>query len=241
MTNLNSREGSMLDLKEEQKYGRLRKLGQELHIPIPEHFIELEVRDKDGKVIQRHKQRSHSWVRNAYNQLLAQLAACDSLTADGLAIVDTGGVTKSDSGNLITGKTFGVDLKAAGQGYTAGAADNAIGIVVGSGTNAESFEDDALQTQIAEGAGGGQLNHIASEVYVVSDVGLTKKNTLIRYFNNNGGVSVDVNEVALYIQGDLKGSDIEWCNSRDKLASTVTVPDTGQLKVTYTIQLTYPS
>ncbi|GAI09984.1 unnamed protein product [marine sediment metagenome] len=29
--------------------------------------------------------------------------------------------------------------------------------------------------------------------------------------------------------------------TRDKLASTVTVPDTGQLKVTYTIQLTYPS
>jgi hypothetical protein len=28
---------------------------------------------------------------------------------------------------------------------------------------------------------------------------------------------------------------------RDKLAATVTIPNTGQLKVTYTIQLTYPS
>ncbi|GAI82076.1 unnamed protein product, partial [marine sediment metagenome] len=29
--------------------------------------------------------------------------------------------------------------------------------------------------------------------------------------------------------------------TRDKLASTVTVPDTGQLKVTYTIQLVFPA
>ncbi|GAI36690.1 unnamed protein product, partial [marine sediment metagenome] len=38
----------MLDLKEERKYKRLRKLGQELHIPIPEAFWTLEVFDKDG-------------------------------------------------------------------------------------------------------------------------------------------------------------------------------------------------
>ena len=61
----------MLD---ERKYRQLKKLGQELRIPIPEAFWELEVRDKDGKVIQRHKQRSHSWVRNAYNFLFSELA-----------------------------------------------------------------------------------------------------------------------------------------------------------------------
>ena len=62
----------MVDLKEEQQYEELRRLAQKLHIPIPEVFLELEVRDKDGRVIQRHRQRSHSWVRNAYNLMIMQ-------------------------------------------------------------------------------------------------------------------------------------------------------------------------
>ncbi|GAJ13452.1 unnamed protein product, partial [marine sediment metagenome] len=64
----------MLDLKEERQYERLKKLGRELHIPIPEHFLTMEVFDKDGKLIQRHHQRSHSWVRNAYHLLFCQFA-----------------------------------------------------------------------------------------------------------------------------------------------------------------------
>ncbi|GAJ08217.1 unnamed protein product, partial [marine sediment metagenome] len=60
---------------EEKKYSQLRRLGQELHIPIPEAFWKFEVFDKDGRLIQEHKQRSHSWVRNAYNLLLSQMAS----------------------------------------------------------------------------------------------------------------------------------------------------------------------
>ena len=64
-----------LDPKEEQKYEELRKLGQELKIPISEAFLTLEVFDKDGKLIQKHRQRSHSWTRNAYNALFSNLAS----------------------------------------------------------------------------------------------------------------------------------------------------------------------
>ena len=49
---------------EESRYEEVRRLGQELHLPIPETFWELEVRDRDGRIIQRLRQRSHSWVRN---------------------------------------------------------------------------------------------------------------------------------------------------------------------------------
>jgi len=72
----------VLDTKEERKYEQLRKLGQELHIPIPEAFLTLEVFDKDGKLLQRHHQRSHSWVRNAYNMLFCQLSG-KGCTGDG--------------------------------------------------------------------------------------------------------------------------------------------------------------
>ena len=65
-------------------------------------------------------------------------------------------------------------------------------------------------------------------------------NRLVRYFNNNSGGDIAVNEVALVNSMQQPGAWPRFVMSRDKLDTTVTVPDTGQLKVTYTIQLTYP-
>ena len=235
----------MLDPKEERQYERLRKLAQELHIPMPEAFLTLEVFDKDGKLIQRHHQRSHSWTRNAYNKMFCQLAGKE---ADDAGLFEAGKLSAKDTaGTIVAGDKAmewgdGVDepnLK----GYRALAANDDRGILVGSGTNAESFEDYALQTPIAEGTGAGQLNHVQSQPHSISYAALVLKNELVRYFNNNtvGETSVDVNEVALV--GGMWSAPFSgnFLMSRDKLVSTVTVPSTGQLKVTYTIQLTFPS
>jgi len=232
----------MLNPKEEQKYKRLKELAQELHLPIPEAFIELEVFDKDGKLIQRHRQRSHSWVRNAYNCLFVQLAG-KGMTADGfgagkISVKDTGGTVRDTDGWVIGISSFDVD--ALGECYREHAAHVAHGILVGSGVNAEDFEDYVLQTPIAEGTGAGELNHVASEENAYSYASLVGTNTLVRYFNNNSGGNVSVNEVCLACHGIYGGTTLDFITSRDKLASTVTVPDTGQLKVTYTIQLVFP-
>lgn len=228
----------MMDI-EEREYRQLRKLGQKLHLPVPEAFLELEVRDQDGKVIQRHKQRSHSWTRNAYNHLFCELAGKDAddvtFEAGKLSGKDTGGTIQSGNNPLGAGGT-GFDIFA---GYRANGGIATNGIVVGSGENAESFEDYALQTQITHGTGAGQLSYVASEENSVTYVPLVLKNTLVRYFNNNSGGVVDVNEVGL-VARLVKPAIADYLHSRDKLASTVNVPNTGQLKVTYTIQLTYP-
>ncbi|MBA7540335.1 hypothetical protein ES705_32632 [subsurface metagenome] len=236
----------MVDLKEERKYEQLRKLGQELHIPIPEAFWEFEVFDKDHNLIQRHRQRSHSWTRNAYNLLLCQMAGkiCDdagNFGAGYLSIkrtndsIDTGGVS-------IAGGTL---FENSGQAYRAAAADNTHGIQVGTAIDAESLEDFILTGLIAEGAGAGQLNHVLQEVPGKSYDGPSKVFTItqVRYMNNNSGGAIGVNEVALTTYGAIgtvEGLD-KFVMARDKLPATVTVPDTGQLKVTYTIQLTYPA
>jgi hypothetical protein len=234
---------------EKLKYTQLRKLGQELHIPIPEAFWELEVFDQEGKLIHRHKQRSHSWVRNAYNLLFCQLAgknASDSTFGPGLLSA------KETDGNVRSGAapfsiTRGMDYSADGTdaGYRAPAGSDNRGIMVGSGTAAESFEDFALQTKIANGTGAGQLSYVQSEAHSVTYDAANKilKNTLIRYFNNNSGGNVSVNEVGLaFCSFRIVPSAVAYyLSSRDKLATTVTVPNTGQLKVTYTIQLTYPA
>jgi len=238
----------MLDPKEERKYKRLRKLAQELHIPIPEAFWELEVRDKDGKVIQRLRQRSHSWTRNAYNLMFAQLAGKDlddsSFGAGYLSLKNTGNYVMYGDAPTIASGSGAYSWDGTSYGYRSPAGNDTHGILVGSGTNPESFEDYTLQSKIANGTGTGELSYVESDPHAITWTAgtLTMKNELTRYFNNNSGGDVDVNEVALVAFGYSVGKTAytQYVMSRDKLASTVTVPDTGQLKVTYTIQLTYP-
>jgi len=229
---------------EEARYEQLRRLGQELHIPIPEAFWELEVRDKDGRVIQSLRQRSHSWVRNAYNHMFSQLAGKNgsdtTFGAGKISIKDTGGTVRYGTAPIGHSST---DIDGSSYGYRGAAGDDTWGIQVGSGTNAESFEDYQLQAKIANGVGAGQLSYIQQDPHVITYNADTKvlSNTLVRYFNNNSGGSVNVNEVALVLNQPLSGVTGKWVQSRDKLAATVTVPNTGQLKVTYTVQLTYPA
>ena len=232
----------MLDPKEEKQYRELKRLAQRLHVPIPEAFLTLEVFDKNGKLIQRHRQRSHSWTRNAYNCMFCDLAgkdASDTGLFEGgkLSIKDTSAAIKAGAWVPFIPYATGTSADGLGVGYRATAGEDTYGILVGSGTNAESFENYVLQTPIANAT----LAHVQSEAHSISYVVLTLKNTLVRYFNNNSGAGVDVNEVALVARGYAAAAGNKFLVTRDKLASTVTVPNTGQLKVTYAIQLTYPS
>ena len=230
---------------EEARYEQLRKLGQELHIPISETFWELEVRGGDGKVMQRLKQRSHSWVRNAYNHMFCQLSGKNgnysTFGAGKLCVKDTSGTTRYASTPI--GQSD-ADTDGTTYGYRGQAGNDTWGIQVGSGTNPESFEDYMLQTRIANGVGAGQISYIGQDPHVIAyDAGTrVLSNTMVRYFNNNSGGDIDVNEVALVVNQPQGGAVYgKWMQARDKLASTVTVPNTGQLKVTYTVQLTYPA
>jgi hypothetical protein len=235
----------MTDIKEEQKYRKLRKLGQELHIPIPEAFWALEVFDKEGKLLQRHKQRSHSWLRNAYNHLASELLAKDAndatFGAGKLSIKKEDASVKFGANPITLG--WGSSMDAPPLGYLGGAGQNTVGIIVGTGVTAESFEDYMLAVKIANGVGAGQLSYIASDPHVVTYNAGTKvlQDQLVRYFNNNSGGDITVNEAGLICNGYVKGEGHQWLQCRDKLAAGVTVPNTGQLRVTYTMRLTYPA
>ena len=230
---------------EEARYEQLRKLGQELHIPISETFWELEVRDGGGKVILEAKQRSHSWVRNAYNHMFCQLSGKNAnyttFGAGKLCVKDTSGMIRYASAPIGHSNS---DIDGTSYGYRGPAGNDTWGVQVGSGANPESFEDYMLQTKIASGVGVGQLSYIEQDPHVIAyDAGTrVLSNTMVRYFNNNSGGDIDVNEVALVLNQPQGGSVYgKWMQARDKLASIVTVPNTGQLKVSYTVQLTYPA
>lgn len=233
----------------EEKYQRLAKLGQELGIPIPETFLEMEVVMPNGNVLTHFKQRSHSWVRNAYNLLLSTMASknLDSgvgeygagylsikTTAAAVARAAVGGFVNEVLGAMETGGGNG--------GFLAAAADATIGIQVGSDDTAEAFDDYKLIVPITEGVGAQQLSHVAMLAPAKSYAALTQSIVWLRYFNNNTTLLSDVlvKEVGLITAGHLNGN-IKYLVSRDKLGATVTIPATGQLKVTYTINLVYPS
>ena len=117
----------------ERKYRRLAALGRELGVPVPQVFLEMQVTMPDGRVVHHHKQRSHSWVRNAYNMMFSQLAAVDipdsTYAASKLSIKETDG--------SIEGVAFPVSsdpqasMLTAGYGYIGAAADDSVVIVVG--------------------------------------------------------------------------------------------------------------
>ncbi len=230
-------------INEEAQYEELTKLSQQLRIPTFEAFLELEVRDGDGTVVKYISRRSHSWVRNAFNWLLSQLAgapANDSTFGAGYVNV------KNTGGSILSGSNYRLDLRSPSN-YLAGAGDASFGIIVGGGTNPDSFEDYALQSQIPHGVSSGQLSHTEvtrSESYDAPT--RVYRVEMLRYFNNNSGADIDVNEVGLVPKISASVDSGGYAPSptlvaRDKLPSTVTVPNTGQLKVTYTVQLTYPA
>ena len=216
-------------------------LARLLKIPVIKAYVEFEVTDKDGKVILKREQESHSWVRNLYHLVFCQGAGVAYNTADGLAITVTGGTPVSSM--TAQPSMCGVDQDES----LRGAADNDdVGIVSGTNSDAEDFEDYALGARIDNGTGAGELTYVGQEATVVSTVDTTKKAELVRYFNNNSGAAITVEEVALYARM-ASISAYATCGSlgyvmmcRD-LTGGVSVPDTGQLKVTYTIEFTYPS
>jgi hypothetical protein len=128
-----------------------------------------------------------------------------------------------------------------GSGIYAGAGIDTFGIVVGTGNNPESLESYALGTKIASGNLAGQLSYSVTDPPAVSTVGTTKTVAWVRYFNNNSGGVITVNEVGVYTKGTYDNSTATFMMCRDLLAGGVNVPNTGQLKVTYTLQLAYPA
>lgn len=232
-------------MDKERKYEKLRKEAQELHIPLLEAFWDFEVRDKNGKVIKQYHQRSHSWVRNAYNLLFCGLgsvnAADAAFGAGKLNIKDLTGVIRSGDYPICLYEGWNHFTLAIGYLANPGIVDRSI--LVGSGTNAEDFEDYVLQTMIAHGVADGELDYAGTTPYSISYDAPTKTLSVlwIRYFDNAGAVTVTVNEVGLAIYAYVAHVAKGWLHSRDKLATGITIPVAGQLRVTYTISLVYPA
>ena len=235
-------------LSTERKYRRLAKLGQELKIPVLETFLEMEVTLPGGKVVHSHKQRSHSWVRNAYNVAVVMFAGVNpngggTYQAGAINMKLTNGTVISEDQlrSVAIDQGYYVDIEGQSFGYRGAIGDNNYGIQVGTGNNAESFEDYCLQSLVAHGNLAGQLSYAAGEVPAESYDAPSKTYTVqhVRFFNNNSGGDITISEVGLVSRGD--GGTYKKMLSRDLLTPAVVVASTGLLRITYTFSLVFPA
>jgi hypothetical protein len=225
-----------MDLKErlieESDYAELGRLSRKLKIPVPTMRLKMVV-EKDGEILDTRNEWSRTAVRNYYNFLFTTVAY-----------------------GYATGSTYGagyLSCKRYNDGYVtnpSGAWDGMIGalgnvsegIVIGTGSTAESFEHHQLTALIATGNGSGQMAYSAqdSTTYSYNAGTTTWTATLTRVFNNNSGGSIVVAETGIH-NGVHDYQVWLFLMCRDLPSPAVTVVNGAQLTVSYEIILVFPA
>ena len=176
------------------------------------------VRDRSGKVLSRFRRKSRSFVKQ-WNQVIYRQTSNVNIN-----VTDIGGVARS--------MTYDVNLL-----MKAAAGEINYGIVVGTGDTAVVIGDYSLETRIAEGAGGGQLNYTASTVAVSVVSAPTCGFLLSRSAVNNSGVLITVKESGIYWRYKEFATWYYFLAVRDVFGAPQDVPDGGSITVNYTLRV----
>jgi hypothetical protein len=194
---------------------------------------ELEVRDKNGKLISQTKGESHSFVKN----FIRTLRALWAITT--VNITDTGGLAKTFRGSWYHGANALTEYP---YDANAGASVDTYGILVGSSDAPFGRDNYCLGSKISHGTGAGQLVYGAMSFEDVADADSTSYFRMTRTFTNNSGASVVVKELGIalrqYINVDGY-TPFYFLILRDVLTSPSSVPDGATLTVRYKMQITY--
>ncbi len=235
----------------ELEFRLLAKLGQRHKIPVPELRLRRQIFMDNGKdlIFDSGLNRCNSEVRNYFNMVFSY-ANCKDVDDSGS--FGTGFLSLKDTlGNIdafsripyhATSPTISGDIRSANTGILAVAGDQTQGLLIGTGNTAESFEDFVIETLTPNGSGTGppiEFDYSQSELHSVTNSTLTLKDTRIRDFNNNSGVSETIEEVAEYYSLNFSTQQ-SYLTIRDLTGGDV-VANTAQYRVTLESSLVYPS
>jgi hypothetical protein len=202
------------------------------NLGLPKAYWEIEVRDKNGKLLEHKRIKSHSWLR-AFIGWLKMCATVGGATF-GATITDITGTARTVP---YSGTAY---VSAFAMGYNGGAGVETIGILVGSGDTPNSINTYALASKIAHGTGSGQLVHGATTVEdVTNPSGNDLQFRVTRTFTNNSGASVTTKEIGIYgAVADSGNTTRYFCIVRDVLPSPSSIPDGATMTVRYIIKIT---
>jgi hypothetical protein len=195
---------------------------------MPKAVIEFEVRDKNGKLIQKGKFPAKSWVGNIIRLLYVLWKPWATATSAAINYIVTPSALLDTSGTA-RGLTIGT-VGSGSFGGCAPAGDLSAGILLGTSDTPVSIDQYNLLGLITHGTGAGQLSYGAT---VVEDlmVGATYQFRIIRTFTNNSGASITVRELGLF----LKPQTQSFMFARDVPPSPINVPNGSTLTVRYII------
>jgi hypothetical protein len=131
-----------------------------------------------------------------------------------------------------------------GSGFISGIAvpGEKLGVVIGTGVTAVTPTDTALVTRITQGRGVGQMEYGGSEIVNLALSNPNGSFDLRRYFTNQSGNPITVNECGIYAAGchpsSTLGASSAFCIARDLVSPGVAVANTEILRVIYTLQIT---
>jgi len=183
--------------------------------------IELIVKDKDGKITDhRGPMRSRSFVRQFLELLWVQTLQVNELLPT-VSVRDTSN-TLRDLGE--SGFTFACE---------GGAGIVTKGVIVGTGNTAPTINDYTIETLIAHGVGGGQLQYGAVAFGAPASDATTSRFTITRDFANGSGGAITVNEIALYSEGFLYNTHLYFMTIRDVIGGGIAIPNGQTLTVNY--------
>ncbi len=187
------------------------------------------------RVSKKHEQPLMSYNRNFSNILASQflsINATDSATFgdDHINVKDEAGViwgSTSYAMSWINYLSMGAPMN-----------NDTKGVIVGTGTAAESFEDFALDSKISDGGGAGQLFYFAQPKPLItwSSGDRTWTITHERMFKNNDGSSITINEIAIVTLAYATNLQKYILILRDKLSSGVAIDSGKVARVTIEIE-----
>jgi hypothetical protein len=108
--------------------------------------------------------------------------------------------------------------------------------VAGTGTNAVTMTDYALQTLITHGSGAGQLSYGATTFGPPTTSGKTRYFEFQRSLMNNSGGDITVNEIGIYIYPTSQS--YYYMFLRDVLSSGITLSNGQALTIRYRVSVT---
>jgi len=181
-------------------------------------FWEIEVYDKDGKLIDKKSGKGNT-ILNNWIRILAVLRNPADY-GDKFQFTDT-------NGNTIQAD----QIVGSGSSMLAPAGMDSYGLVVGSGTTSVSLDDYNLASKIPHGTGSGQLSYGDTSKYDYSE-GTMVDHGVQRSFDNNSGADITVNEIGLIATINIGGQNINVLIMRDVISAT-TIPNGGRLTVKY--------
>jgi len=200
--------------------------------------LKTQIWDDAGNEIWNKDGEAHSFVRNIFNIVATQALDISPGNDDTQDLYGVGSLTiVASNGTSFATSTNPYDIGHAedNAGFRGAVANSTSGIVVGTGTSGFTFEDFQLGTPILSGSAAGQLAYSSHEPIVVgyNETSSRFSADYIRFFNNNSGGTITVSEIGL-VSAIIVPTGARVMVCRDALSTTLPIPDSGQLKVTYT-------